>query len=97
MLLNTGLYRLPSLSPQQQAVAFSLCLSVVLSWDFILFFQGLPVTGEPRLMTSLTLSYHISEHPFCKRNHIQQDKDLGPSTYESGGYAWVRPQSARNM
>lgn len=30
MLLKVGLYRLPSLSPQQQAVAFSLCLSVVL-------------------------------------------------------------------
>lgn len=47
-------------------------------------------------MTSLTLSYHISEHPFYKCNHIQKDKDLGPSTYESGGYAWVGPQSARN-
>lgn len=47
-------------------------------------------------MTSLTLSYHISEHPFYKCNHIQQDKDLGPSTYESGGYTWVHLQSARN-
>lgn len=30
MLLDTGLYRLPSLSPPQQAVIMSLCLSVVL-------------------------------------------------------------------
>lgn len=91
MLLHAGLYRLPSLNSRQSPSPFVF----LWSWDFVLFFQGLPVTVEPRLMTSLTLSYHVSEHPFCKCNHIQQLKDLGPSTYESGGR--LGPQSAGNM
>lgn len=59
------------------------------SCDFILFLQGLPITVNPSLMTSLTLNYNVSEDPFCKCNHIQKDKDLDPSTYESGGHALV--------
>lgn len=39
-------------------------------------------------MTSVTLN--VSEDPFCKCNHIQKGKDLGPPTYESGGHASVR-------
>lgn len=83
MLLDTGLYRLPSLSPQQQAVIMSLCLSVTL---YSSSKDDSHSGAQPR-----DLGY--PELPCLRRPLLQmqpRSEGLRPPTYESGGHASVR-------